>query len=64
MSDLTLTEFIIGAAIGMWPVTVITTIMIIGLGISEWRDERAEKNRRKIIARRHNIADMKVRKDG
>ena len=64
MSDLTLLELMIGMAAGMWPVTVIVVIMTIGLAISEWRDERAEKNRRKIIARRHNIADMKVRKDG
>lgn len=64
MSDLTLFELILGIAIGMWPVTVIVVIMTIGLAISEWRDEReAKRNRREIIARRHIVADMRIRKE-
>lgn len=62
MSDLTLFEFMIGTAIGMWPVTIMIIILTIGLGIYEWREEReAKKNRRKNTNGRYVVPD--IRKD-
>lgn len=62
MNELTIGEFILRSAIGMWPVTILVMIMTIGLGICEWRDEReAKKYRRNNINGMFIVSDMKRR---
>lgn len=59
MNELTIGEFILGSAIGMWPVTILVIIMTIGLAICEWRDEReAKKHRRNNINGMFIVSDM------